>query len=701
MGFELAFTRGFRNGLKALRKELYPVIDRHIRSITADPYARDTNRTRMKDAPKTFRARIAADVRMLYRVIDKASEIVFLDIGPRAQIYDRHAGRASVLSAEERADIIATLRNGSSRRSISEPVKDQGEVEVEELDWICEDELFLLHVPHVHWRDIIASRSVGALEELGLDPGLRHRIEDYWTNPKPTQVEKLYSLSPGEGVEAVATRPLREFLVMLDADQRAALKRIKRDGPYLLKGGAGTGKSLVGLYHLRDLIISRVGESMYDETQARYGVITFTNTLVDASRVLLTGIVSSRSAATFECNTLDKMAFGLAERYLGRRPLIINDRDLTKMVLDVVWPRLPPASAASSVLSKIGPEYVVEEIEQTLLGNGLPSLEDYLAVTRRGRKRGLKKEEREGIWIIYQELIKALESTKQQTFAQLRMLALESLRRDPGYRRYAGLFVDEAQDLSKVARQLCLELVADPRNLLLAADSGQSIYTNPPSWRQCDARFNFQARRPIHLTKSYRATREILLAISGLRLDPGDDDEQSTDAAPVFNGAKPVWLDAPQNEHPTVVADIVHRLVKSADNPINPGILAIIIREQSQFEAYRNALQRKGVNVSTVKKYSSIEVEGDAVHMITAHSSKGLGFPYVIVPEVTDSHYPPSRFLRAVVDTDQREDLLATEQRLLYVALSRAAHRLYMISDAAAPSPFLAKLQREAHWVSS
>jgi superfamily I DNA/RNA helicase/mRNA-degrading endonuclease RelE of RelBE toxin-antitoxin system len=701
MSFELAFTRGFRNGLKTLRKELYPVIDRHIRSISADPYARDTNRTRMKNAPKTFRARIAADVRMLYRVIDQVSEIVFLDIGPRAQIYERHSGHASLLSADERAGVIAALRNDTPRSSAPRPAVAEEHVEAEELEWISGDELFLLRVPHVHWRDIIVSGSVEAMQRLDLDPELKHRIEDYWTNPRHTQVERLYSLGPGQDVAAVAQRPLREFLVMLDSDQKAALKRIKRDGPYLLKGGAGTGKSLVGLYHMRDLIVSRVGESMHDETPAQYGVITYTNTLVDANRKLLANIMSAGSRTAFKCTTLDKIAYRLSEISMGREPRLIKDRDVANMILDVIWPRLPPGSEASALLSKISPEYVAEEIEQTLLGNGLQSLQDYLAVTRRGRKRALRKEDREGIWAIYQELAKALEGTRQQTFAQLRVLALEYLRKNPGHERFTGLFVDEAQDLSKVARQMCLELVVDPRNLLLAADSGQSIYTNPPSWRQCDVRFNFQARRPIHLTRSYRATREILLAIGGLRLDPGDDDEQSADAAPVFNGAKPVWIDAPQNEHPTVVAGIVHQLVKAADHPINPGILAIIIREHSQFETYKTALQLKGVKAAFVNRDRSIEIDGDAVHVVTAHSSKGLGFPYVIVPEVTDSHYPPRRSLRAVADSDQREDMLTIEQRLLYVALSRAAHRLYMISDAAAPSPFLAKLRREAHWASS
>ena len=69
-------------------------------------------------------------------------------------------------------------------------------------------------------------------------------------------------------------------MIDLDPEQKKILNKIKNDGPYLIKGGAGTGKSIVGLYHIRDLIISRASESLFDDDAALYGVITYTNTLV-------------------------------------------------------------------------------------------------------------------------------------------------------------------------------------------------------------------------------------------------------------------------------------------------------------------------------------------------------------------------------------------------------------------------------------
>ena len=67
----------------------------------------------------------------------------------------------------------------------------------------------------------------------------------------------------------------------------------------------------------------------------------------------------------------------------------------------------------------------------------------------------------------------------------------------------------------------------------------------------------------------------------------------------------------------------------------------------------------------------------------------------VIVPEVEASTYPWDFSTPHSKDPKQREQILDLEQRLLYVALSRASHQLHMIVDKTAPSPFVEKLNRD------
>lgn len=712
MSYEITFTRGFKEGLEVLPKDIYPIVNRHVSSIAQAPYARDTNRTRMRNAPRTFRARVGIHVRMLYRVLDQTHQINFLGIGPRGSIYDRDTGRTTPLSDGDRNALLAQLRGVAPPHGDSHPKRDPDQTpggeypaEIEELNWICEDELFLLQIPRECWPTILEAGSIEALQLAALDSRLKVRIEDYWTNPKQSQVEKLYSLSPGQGVETIAQRPLSEFLITLDPEQISALQKLKSrdkkqvmDGPYLLKGSAGTGKSLVGLYHIRDLIVMRAGESLYDTDIARYGVITYTNTLVGANADLLRAITPKSSHAGIECTTLDKIAYHLAKSALGTSPNVLNTEGMARFLRDRVAPTLRDGLAERDLLGRLGAAFVAEEIEQSIIANDLKEIDAYLLVARRGRKRGLRRDERQGIWNLYEALMGAFAKAKVQTFEQLRVLALEYLRDHPECPRFTAMFVDEAQDFSKAARQLCLELIADPRNLLLAADTGQSIYTTPPSWRQCDPRFNFVRRRPIQLSKSYRATWEIGLAIAGLRSDPGDEEDHSSNADAVFSGPKPVWIDADLQDHPKRVAELVARLVHDGINPIQAGLIAIIVRESGRAAIYANEIRAHGIGCTVVAKGSLLEVDQPHVHVITAHSSKGLGFPVVIVPDVSAYYYPPQHLMSRVTDQDEIEDLLAMEQRLLYVALSRASHQLYMLADVALPSPLLSKLDRRAHW---
>ena len=260
------------------------------------------------------------------------------------------------------------------------------------------------------------------------------------------------------------------------------------------------------------------------------------------------------------------------------------------------------------------------------------------------------------------------------------------------------MFVDEAQDFSKVARQLCLELVRNPRHLVLAADTGQSIYTVPQSWLQSDARFDFNRRKPIQLSRSYRATREIGLAIGPLRADPGDENDQSPNASPVFSGPKPRWIDAKLADQIALVSAEIARLLNTSSPKINAGQVAVIVRDTQRGAWYAAELLRRGVRATQLMKGMPLQLAGDSVHIVTAHSCKGLGFPIVFVVDVHAGSYPASFEIAKAKDDQQREQIVEKEQRLLYVALSRASHQLIMAADPQNPSPFLKKLDRAVLW---
>jgi superfamily I DNA/RNA helicase len=567
--------------------------------------------------------------------------------------------------------------------------------------WITGDELYFLEVPETEWKAIITSSSIVDLPDLNVSADVVSRINQYCSTGEKTDIEKLYALNSEDSSLNVSGRPLQDFMIDLDPEQKKILSKIKEDGPYLIKGGAGTGKSIVGLYHIRDVILSRANESLFDYDTASYGVITYTNTLVDSNSAILESIMPGNVDTLVNHTTLDKLTFKLASTYLGISSRnIVNKRLDSSGISNWLSRFVKPSQSAADweIISKLGCDYVAEEIEQIIYGNNISILDDYLTQSRRGRKRRLRANERQAVWNSYTAFSEICASKGVTTFGMLRVAALKQLDKDPMWPRYNALFVDEAQDLSKVSRLLCLGLVKNAQSLIMAADTAQSIYTVPPTWSETHKSFDFRRRRPLKLEKSYRSTAEISEAIEPLRLDPGDDDDKSMIPKPVRSGPKPSWVELPLALQGDGVCEIVLSYIRNDKKSVNAGQIAIIVADNKRAEFYLKALRLHDLPAQIVGKGRPILLNGSCVHIVTAHSSKGLGFPVVIVPDVHSDFYPSRISLAQCIDDQQKEQVFENQQRVLYVALSRASSFLHMVVDPHNPSQFVEKLYKSQHW---
>jgi DNA helicase-4 len=86
----------------------------------------------------------------------------------------------------------------------------------------------------------------------------------------------------------------------------------------------------------------------------------------------------------------------------------------------------------------------------------------------------------------------------------------------------------------------------------------------------------------------------------------------------------------------------------------------------------------------------------DNITISTAHGYKGLEKPTVIVMDAVARSYPlihPDWVFSRVLG-DSPEKIIAEERRLLYVAMTRAAEKLVIITDGQSRSPFLDELQK-------
>ena len=562
------------------------------------------------------------------------------------------------------------------------------------LPWIDGDELYYLNIPESDWAAIWRAGSVAKLNEYGIKDSHVEFINNYMAQGDKSLVEKLYSIESSDQEYHIAAKPLKYFLADLDPEQKKVIQKISDDGPYLIRGSAGTGKSTVGLHRIKDLVLGRTNESLFDDSKPKYGIITYTNVLVDTNRAIFEGLIPDTFDIEVTHTTLDKIARNLANQYAGdRSPLSIDG--IGSFISRYILMELKLEDR--KIVERLGCQYVAEEIEHIILGYNIDSQDKYFKQKRTGRKRGLQRHERQAVWATFEKFELVCGQKRATTYNMRRVMALKQLKKDGGWNRFSALFVDEAQDLPGVARLLCLELVSDSRFLLFAADTAQSIYIVPPTWKETHK--DLSKRRPLTLEKSYRATEQISVAINSLRVDPEDEDDVPSKTVSMRDGPKPLWVDTDASQHAEKACEIISKKVFDLINPVNPSQIAIIVREKKRANHFFKTLKSHDIPVRIVDKSSPISVDKEAVHIITAHSSKGLEFPIVIVPDVNESMYPLMYSTVGAFDELQMQELVESDQRLLYVALSRASSFLYMLADPSSPSRYLSKLSRSEHWM--
>ena len=614
------------------------------------------------------------------------------------EVYIQDRIQHEIIKSSRSIDDPLPLTENPSKSANQKSLNPLAEIEEDDRDsllpWIDGDELYYLNIPESDWAAIWRAGSVAKLNEYGIKDSHVELINNYMAQGDKSLVEKLYSIESSDQEHHIAAKPLKYFLADLDPEQKKVIQKISDDGPYLIRGSAGTGKSTIGLHRIKDLVLGRTNESLFDDSKPKYGIITYTNVLVDTNRAIFEGLIPDTFDIEVTHTTLDKIARDLANQYAGdRSPLSLDG--IGSFISKYVLMQLKVEDR--KIVERLGCQYVAEEIEHIILGYNIASQDKYLKQKRTGRKRGLQRHERQAVWSTFEKFELVCGQKRATTYNMRRVMALKQLKKDRGWNRFSALFVDEAQDLPGVARLLCLELVSDSRFLLFAADTAQSIYIVPPTWKETHK--DLSKRRPLTLEKSYRTTEQISVAINSLRIDPEDEEDLPNKAVSMRDGPKPLWVDVDASQHAEKACEIISKKIFDSINPVNPSQIAIIVRENKRANHFFKMLKSHEIPVKIVDKSSPISVDKEAVHIITAHSSKGLEFPIVIVPDVNESIYPLMYSTVGEFDEMQMQELVESDQRLLYVALSRASSYLYMLADPSSPSRYLSKLSRSEHWM--
>ncbi|MEO8299450.1 MAG: 3'-5' exonuclease [Burkholderiales bacterium] len=251
--------------------------------------------------------------------------------------------------------------------------------------------------------------------------------------------------------------------------------------------------------------------------------------------------------------------------------------------------------------------------------------------------------------------------------------------------QYAALLIDEAHDFEDAWLRLAPQLVDPSTNsLLVLYDDAQSIYRKPRR------KFSFASvgikasGRTSVLKINYRNTAEVLqLAtatagqlLAGQEPDAEDDIVHTAPLAAGRRGPMPQLLrGASSHQEAELVADCVAEAIAEGVHASDIGVLA---RRHDLLDPIERALHRQGIACQRLKGKDSRHWQAHSVKLTTLHASKGLEFHTVAIVG-----------LQALPDAHQTEE---EEWRLLYVAMTRATHRLVL--SACGESVAVAQVER-------
>lgn len=234
--------------------------------------------------------------------------------------------------------------------------------------------------------------------------------------------------------------------------------------------------------------------------------------------------------------------------------------------------------------------------------------------------------------------------------------------------QYAALLIDEGHDFEPEWFKLLVQMIDPETNsLLLLYDDAQNIYgkhkRRATSWASLG--IEAQGRRTTILKVNYRNTVEAL-DFSYRFLSAYVDETKGTEEFPMvhpeFGGRTGPTPEVMRLANLGIEMDhIATWLKKRATDGIPYRDMAILCRFNKQIDQYGLELAKRDIPVEQVSKPGR---QQDAIRFLTIHSSKGLEFHCVVIPDLGAMPYQ-----RAGQDE---------EARLLYVGMTRSTHHLLL-----------------------
>lgn len=432
----------------------------------------------------------------------------------------------------------------------------------------------------------------------------------------------------------------QKSLLKLSREQEGAIRNVRPGENLLIRGGAGTGKSLVLLAALQKVCSAQAAELGFDGPQDAV-LLTYTRTLQRYSLWLLKLLGGGLKEENVQ--GIDSFILHLGRQRLnsGLR-LVYEMREVGVNMAETTW----------------------DELENFVWAGGL-SREDYLEkrLSRKGRRNPLKLEERSKVWEAGEEALHQMLQNGVVSRSALSYLLWRDCELNVNAPLFSVIAVDEVQDLRPVDLKILRKIT---QTLLMAGDISQQIFNTTFSMGSLG--IDIRGRSRI-LKLSYRSTQPLArLATHFLKHIPVDVPGRTGTISERF-GLVPRLLRYAGNKDKDFISclfDSLEFYCKVLD--YDPASLAILAPSRQNLDDIRSKLEEKQYTVTLVQD-SSEWMNEKGIRLCTIQSAKGLDFPVVIT-------VIPKLPFDQKIDDETRH---AQKASLVYVAITRAMENLTVI----------------------
>lgn len=481
---------------------------------------------------------------------------------------------------------------------------------------------------------------------------------------------------------------LEGWRVFLHPDQRKLAYR-DYNGPAMVRGGAGTGKTVVAMHRAKHLADQIAADP--DRSGQRVLFTTFTTSLAQDIATNLRTLCPEHLDARpprIEVINLDRWVSQFLKRKNFERQVAYFGEARDK--LDDIWSEVIDEHELPEGLSE---EFVKAEWAQIIQAKGLTERQSYLKVSRAGRGTPLDRRKRAALWEVFADFRARMLSEGLAEPDDAYREAIEILSAEAPNLPYASAIVDEAQDMGEQAFRLIRAIVpetpkGDRNSLFIVGDAHQRIYARKASMAACGINVRGRSRR---LRLNYRTTEQIRTwAVSILEGVSVDDLDEGSDSlrgyVSLLQGPKPDLVSCrSETEELEGIVSWVKTLPK---DQIQLADIGILCGRRVDVNRVQGALRSAGFDTLVLQAGVADDRSVPGIRITTMHRAKGLEFYAVAIPFLSEGSFPPVGALKAAVDAADKADIILQHRSLLHVAATRAKRAL-RISWSGSPSTLL------------